>query len=641
MKKNFSLSVLISAMSLAMVSIAAQAEGITLKDAVQQAVLKNPDVLTRWHSFKAATENIDAVKGGYKPTVDLTAGISREHQDTPITRTPGSSYQQDYTQSSASLVLDQILFDGGFTRNQVEKFNYAQRVRYDELLDASETSALEAVRAYNDVLRYRKLHDLAVENYVHHRRVFEQIQQRVKSGVGRLVDLEQAGGRLALAESNLLTEDSNLHDVSARYQRIVGTLPPEQMADVPELSAGIPAGSVNALRMAYAQNPALAAAQENIVAAEKDAKIRHAKFLPRVDLRAKQDVGNDLGGLSGHSNTTSIGIYLNYNLYNGGADKATERQYWQQVNVAKDERDKTCRDVRQTLYIAYNDVARLKQQLNYLEQHMLSEEKALDAYYKQFNIGQRTLLDLLDSENEAFQSKRAYQNGYSDYMLAMGRTHAAMGDLVNTLKVDQLDGSGLVDAKEKAEFDPNTICPLEEAALITEDKDALYAASKPVIADQVTASKPVIGDQDGDGVLDDKDLCPNTPKNTKVDEHGCPLKAVIDLKGVHFELASYKLTADSFPILDEQVQTLKRYPEIKAEVAGHTDNHNISHDPHLNDKLSENRAKAVMDYLVAHGVAADRLTAKGYAATQPIATNATKAGRAKNRRVELRILNNK
>jgi adhesin transport system outer membrane protein len=624
MKKRFGFAVpvLISAITLAIATMGAQADGLTLKDAVQQSVLKNPDVLTRWHAFKAATENIEAVKGGYRPTVDVTADITRERQDSPI-------INGTYTRHDASLILDQMLFDGGFTRNQVKKFNYAQRVRYDELMDASETSALEATRAYTDVLRYRKLHDLAVENYVHHRKVFEQIQQRVKSGVGRLVDLEQASGRLALAESNLLTEDSNLHDVSARFQRVVGILPPEKMADLPDMSTGIPAGSDSALRMAYAQNPALAAAQENIVAAQSDAKIRHAKFLPRIDLRAQGDTGRNLGGILGKANTANIGLQFNYNLYNGGTDKATERQYWEQVNVAKDERDKTCRDVRQTLYIAYNDVNRLKEQMGYLEQHMLSQQKAIEAYYKQFDIGQRTLLDLLDSENEVFEAKRAYQNAYFDYLLATGRTHAAMGNLVKSLNVEQLDGTGLAKADETAAFDPDTVCPIDEPVQVKEDKDALYAASQPAVVQ--------VGDQDGDGIADDKDMCPDTPKGTKVDAKGCPLKAVIELKGVNFEYASSKLRADSFPVLDEMAQTLQRYPELKVEVAGHTDNNNHSKNPKLNEQLSQNRANAVMNYLVGHGVVADRLSAKGYGASQPVADNATEEGQAKNRRVELRI----
>lgn len=378
-------SVLACILSGAILPLSAQAQDVTLQQAVQQVVKKNPEVVARWHAFKAATEEIDVAGGAYRPRVDLTGDLSRERLKAPITGNIGT----DYTQRDLSLSLEQMLFDGGRTSNQVSKLSHVQRVRYAELLEASENQAMDTMKAYLDVLRYRTLHNLAAENYTHHRTVFEQIQQRAQSGVGRKVDQQQAQGRLALAESNLLTESSNLHDVSARYQRIVGNLPPNQMADVPELSNGIPDASNEALRKSYAQNPSLLAAQESIVAAQLDAKTHDSRFLPKLSLLAQQGVGKNLGGQIGRRDATSIGLQLNYNLYNGGSDQAAQRQAIEQSYAAKETRDKVCRDVRQTLYIAHNDVKRLKQQLGYLEQHMNSQEKALSAYYSQFDIGQR------------------------------------------------------------------------------------------------------------------------------------------------------------------------------------------------------------------------------------------------------------
>jgi adhesin transport system outer membrane protein len=631
---NNRLRVLVAALTLAMSTLAAQAAGTTLKDAAQEAVLNNPEVLSRWHAFKAATENIDVIKGGYRPKVDLSAGVAVERQKTP-------TIDDTYTRSGLSVVLNQMLFDGFATRNEVAKFSYAQRVRYNELLDASETAALEAMRAYIDVVRYRKLLELAQENYVRHRAVFEQIEQRVQTGVGRRVDLEQASGRLALAESNLLTEASNLHDVSARYQRIVGTLPPEQLAEPPQFEKGIPTSSDLALRTAYVQHPALQAAQENIVAAQSDAKVRHAPFMPRVDLRARQDFGHNLDGVEGSHNLTNVELLLNYNLYNGGSDQAAERQYWEQVNVAKDLRDKTCRDVRQTLYIAFNDVKRLKEQLGYLEQHQLSTEKARDAYRKQFDIGQRTLLDLLDTENELFEAKRAYHRGLYDFLLATGRTQAGMGTLLDAMGLQRLNTDGLASADEKAAFDPDVVCPPEAPVQSAIDKDKVFAdamAKAGFVAPPPAPPVPSvaqIGDQDGDGVPDDKDKCPDTPKGVKVDKDGCPYKEIIELKGVHFDYNKATLRKDSFPVLDRAAELMAQHPDIKVEVAGHTDYNNTFS---YNLKLSNARAKTVMDYLISRGVAANRVYSKGYGEYQPVADNTTEEGQAKNRRVEMRVL---
>ncbi|NTV95997.1 MAG: OmpA family protein [Thiobacillus sp.] len=141
-------------------------------------------------------------------------------------------------------------------------------------------------------------------------------------------------------------------------------------------------------------------------------------------------------------------------------------------------------------------------------------------------------------------------------------------------------------------------------------------------------------DGDGDGVVDALDQCPTTPKGDKVDSKGCTLLNTIVLKGVNFDNDSAKLRADALPILDDAVSTMKRYPGMKVEVAGHTDSN--SSDAH-NLKLSADRAKAVMDYFVSKGIDAASLSSKGYGESTPIADNKTAEGRAQNRRVELRI----
>lgn len=142
-------------------------------------------------------------------------------------------------------------------------------------------------------------------------------------------------------------------------------------------------------------------------------------------------------------------------------------------------------------------------------------------------------------------------------------------------------------------------------------------------------------DSDGDGVVDALDQCPNTPRGDRVDARGCTLASTIQLKGVNFDNDSAAIRPDARPILDEAVATLRRYPQLRVEVAGHTDDR-ASDDYNLD--LSRRRAQAVVDYFVQMGVDAARLAPKGYGKSTPVAENTTATGRAVNRRVELRIL---
>lgn len=459
------------------------AQVTTLQGAAQKAVLSNPEVLQRWHAYKATQGERNAAFGGYLPRLDLSAGKGRENRDDPL-------LDKNFTRQSASLTLTQMLYDGFATRNEVRRFDHALTVRLFELQEASETAALEAARAYIDVLRYRKLVGLAEENYIQHRSVFEQIQKKVQAGVGRRVDLEQAAGRLALAEANLLTETTNLHDVSARYMRVVGEKPGKGMGAFSNLTQAMPKDMSEALRSAQQANPALLAAVENVRSAQAAARVRDAAYQPRFDLRLKQEHGRNLNGYSGQHDNSTAEIVMSWNLFSGFSDRARSQQYAEQYNVARDIRDKTCRDIRQTVAIAFNDTRKLAEQLGYLDQHQLSIEKARDAYRKQFDIGQRTLLDLLDSENELFQARRAYSNAEHDLAIAYLRTHAGLGSLLATLGISRAADQPPVPASWAAGEDAPEHCPPDDPQLYVANKEALNARALELLKEAAPAPAP-------------------------------------------------------------------------------------------------------------------------------------------------------
>ena len=149
------------------------------------------------------------------------------------------------------------------------------------------------------------------------------------------------------------------------------------------------------------------------------------------------------------------------------------------------------------------------------------------------------------------------------------------------------------------------------------------AAPKPL---PMAASKPI--DSDKDGVPDNLDQCPNTPMGATVDARGCWTYAA----KVLFDINSAEVKSEAYPMLTEAVQILKQNPNLKVEIDGHAD---ITGAPEYNMILSEKRAQAVKDFFVTRGIDAERLTTKGFGITRPAASNKTKEGRSKNRRVEL------
>ena len=449
----------------------------TLREIVQKAVANNPEVAARWHSFRAAVEEVGVAQGGYFPRIDATAGAGYENFEQKSLRGLPTD-NQSYNRNNWLVSFNQMLFDGMATRNEVKRLGKAQLVRYYELLEASEAIGLEAARAYLDVIRYRFLVDLAEDNYVQHKATFEQLLRRTQSGVSRRVDLEQAGSRLALAEVNLTTELANLHDVTARYQRLVNDMPPKIAYSPALIGRAFPDSQKAALEKLLRSNPTLLAAGENIEAAQYDIAVRRAAYLPRFDLRARADnLSNYLG--VGERSTSVAEVVMTYNLFNGGSDRARERQYVERKNMAVDMREKACRDTRQTLNIAYNDVSRLRDQVSFLNLQVGLVERTRDAYRDQFNVGQRTLLDLLDTENELLNARRSAINADMDLSLAYLRTYAGMGTLLEFLEIKKAD----VDppAPEDLASADGQLCAAMPVTVASVDRAALNARAQKLL----------------------------------------------------------------------------------------------------------------------------------------------------------------
>ncbi|AKJ29612.1 type I secretion system, outer membrane component LapE [Caldimonas brevitalea] len=402
-----------------------------LQTAARQALDSNPELGARLHAWTAARHEVGVARGGYLPRLDLTASGGRD-RDKVESRTPEKS---SLSRTGASLSVTQMLWDGGDTRSEVQRLGHAGLSRYFEFTDAAQQTALEAVRAYYDVARFRRLVELAEDNYVQHKASHDQIQARFRAGVSRGVDLEQAAARLALAESNLSTEIANLHDVSARYQRIVGQLPPASVELPQPLQQGLPVSAASALETAVARSGAVSAAIENLRAVRWQLRSGEATYQPRLEARLRSGFGHNYESVPDQRRDTSAELLLTWNLYNGGSDHARVRQLADLAEQAAALRDKACRDTRQTTTIAYNDTQKLVDQLRFLDANQLAIEKARDAYRKQFDIGQRSLLDLLNSENELYTARRAYANAEYDLGIAYARVHAAAGTLLSTLGI--------------------------------------------------------------------------------------------------------------------------------------------------------------------------------------------------------------
>lgn len=435
-------------------SIAMSVSAADITSVTKTAIENNPEVQTQWFNFLEATANQKSAKAGYLPSVDLNAAYGK-----------GDRQFDDrgwFNQGQAEIALTQVLFDGFRIKNRVEQGDYAALKRYYELNAGIEQKALEAAQAYLDVQRYRELVQLAEANFHNHQRVYNQIKQRADQGVGNRADLSQITGRLSLAQTNLMTEQANLNDVSARYARIIGAEPPTNLAPV-NLNAALPSSKEEVVAAAYANNNSLKAALSEMQYARANAQEFKANLYPTLSFVARTGLYQNRNSFDERSNPDKYGqdsaveLRMNYNLFNGGADKAALNAANARIMQSDDLKNKACIDIRQTSSVAYNNISNYTNQMQWLQRHRDESAAVVKAYSDQFDIGRRTLLDVLDSENESFQANRAYLSAQYDLKIAQLQTLYSTGQLLSTLGI-QRDNLPEVSEVSKREIQAENVC---------------------------------------------------------------------------------------------------------------------------------------------------------------------------------------
>jgi adhesin transport system outer membrane protein len=404
----------------------------SLPQAMQQALDVHPEIQAGVNSRLSADYQLKAAQGGYLPRVDVLGGYGREGTDSPSTRAgAGNNHWESLTRSESSLRLQQMVFDGFATSSEVGRQQANVNSRAYSLLGASERTALSVAQVYLDVLTRREMVQLAEENLRSHERIFDQIKLRTARGVGRQADLDQAEARLAQARNNLITEQTNLADAQTNYLSAVGQLP-DQLERPAGFMTLLPADLNEARTQMLENSPILRSAESDIVAAEKQYEAAKSTFYPRFDAELGRTADNNLDGMAGHNNEWQAMLRMRFNLFAGGSNKADLESKAYQSSQALDIRNNALRVLNEELGLAWNALSNANAQVPIAQQYVDHSTSVRSAYQKQFSLGERTLLDLLDSENELFTASRRLAEVKNLQLFTQYRIKATMGELLKS-----------------------------------------------------------------------------------------------------------------------------------------------------------------------------------------------------------------
>lgn len=430
----------------------------TVQEVVTQNLETNPDVAKAIQTYHAVVKEVDQAKAGYYPTVDATLGYGYEWTD----KEQGPQ-DVELNRREARLNVNQMLFDGLATPSEVKRQKARMESAAARVMDTAENYSLLASRAYLEVLRRDQLLKLAKEKLYNHVRIYDQIKRRSQSGLDSQASIQQAEGRLALSEVNVLAAENNLLDAQANYQRVIGQPAPEMVESVlPEFQ--LPASFEEAYAAAEQMHPVLDIAQKDIEATYAQRDAAKSRMYPRLDFEVERRWDENLDGIEGDDEDLTAMLRLRYNLYNGGADKARIRQTEYQIGEAQQVQRDSMRQVKQSLELSWNANEILGRQISHLTQHVMSSEETRNSYQQQFNIGQRSLLDLLDTENEVFTAKNQLAEAQIDQQIAQLRILNGMGRLLDVYGVDL----NLEQAPMVAGAEPEAATSAEPAAPVQE-----------------------------------------------------------------------------------------------------------------------------------------------------------------------------
>ncbi|SDU03452.1 outer membrane protein, adhesin transport system [Pseudomonas pohangensis] len=417
-----------------------QLQAMTLSEAIQSTLDNHPEIQASSSGRQIADEEVKIAKGGYQPSVDLISGYGYTYEKGRYDEIQTNDKSEGTVYGNAEIRLRQMLFDGFNTPNEVARTEAVANSRAYYVQATAESLGLRTIEVYLDVLKRREMVTLAQNNLKAHQRINDQISLRNKQGVGSSADQDQSEARLALAENNLYTEEVNLADAEANFYSVTGRMP-DEIETPASIRGEVPANLSAARQAVLLNNPYLKSAQADVQAAEKQYESSKSTFYPRFDgeLAANNnDSSNsdyDFNDDEGNWHGWRAGVTMTYNLYNGMRDKAGMQAAAYKVNQAMETRNNALRVINEDLALSWNALENAKKQTPKARDYADYSARSREAYQQQFSLGQRSLLDLLDSENELFTANRRYTEIRYTEEFSMYRVLGTTGELLSTQQV--------------------------------------------------------------------------------------------------------------------------------------------------------------------------------------------------------------
>ncbi len=394
-----------------------------LQEVVRGVLQSNPIVLERLKNYTATRHEIDIAASGYYPTVDIEMGTGRKYTNRIRSNNPEDDYDVYYN----ILVLRQNLFNGFGTQEQVRYQQMRTLAAAYSYLEKANDVTLQTVTAYIDLFRQKELLENSKRDVAQKEAIYKKVLKVYKAGLTTLSEVSKIKSVLSLARANMVVQKNRFESAIYNYKKLVGRYDDLAELDPPTFEATLPGDPTSAMLYALEYNPSLLVGKYNIKGAEALYKESKSRFYPKLDLELSANYTGYFSDVDVEDDYLQGMLILSYNLYRGGADEALRKSRLSKLHQEVEVTHELQRRVAQGLELSWSAYRLIKERIPFLKQYRKQSAKTLKLYSKEYDMGQRSLLDLLAAQSDLKQADDELINSKYDLILSQYRIMDAMG----------------------------------------------------------------------------------------------------------------------------------------------------------------------------------------------------------------------
>ena len=442
---------------------ASPAAAMELKDAVQAALNTNPEIRQAVANKNATQSERRHAEGLWLPRVTVEASAGIRQLRNPTRRSIGIADQTLYP-LEASVTADQLLFDMGGRQAEIRRQASRTDAAAARIEERSEFVALNVARAYIDYLLQQRLVAIADDNATFHQKLAGDLREGVSKGSISIADQQQAEERLQSARARLTEAREDLDTAGIQFQTLAG-IPVDSVSMPPDLSQCLPATLADAEVAARANNPRVQESLADLSSAREVTRAARSEMGPRVNLEATARVGDDIDGFKGKTTDLQGRVVMRWLVFNGSTNINNVREQEARADEAHARVFEQTRRAEEDARSAWSRLTNQSRLVSELETQGRVADDLLLSYREQFNVGRRSLLDVLDAQNTRYNVQAQSETARLAKLYAQYRLLASTNRLIECLGVN-MPSAAWSDERTRYRVNPIPPADLEENSLV-------------------------------------------------------------------------------------------------------------------------------------------------------------------------------